>query len=58
MSKERIQVRKPNNGIFREYQPDPKQCTITGMNSKKCHAYNHGDCMNAFVCEIKNKEDV
>ncbi len=26
-------------------------CTIAGMDNQKCHAFNGGDCMNAFQCK-------
>lgn len=37
--------------------PDPSpnseyaKCTQPDMDNKKCHAYNNGECMNAFVCK-------
>jgi hypothetical protein len=27
------------------------KCPYEGMTTEKCHAYNNGECMNAFICE-------
>jgi hypothetical protein len=29
----------------------PGKCTIPGTTTDTCHAYNGGECMNAFVCK-------
>lgn len=29
---------------------DYPKCTRECMDNQKCHAYNNGECMNAFTC--------
>jgi hypothetical protein len=31
--------------------PGGARCTRKNTDNRKCHAFNFGECMNAFVCE-------
>ena len=36
---------------FTSDNSDYTKCPYEGMTTEECHAYNNGECMNAFVCE-------
>jgi hypothetical protein len=35
--------------------PGGARCTKKDMDTKKCHAFNGGECMNGIVCSPVNK---
>jgi hypothetical protein len=35
--------------------PKPEQCTIPGITTDTCHAFNSGEYMNGFVCPVKKE---